>query len=670
MKRNSPLGRTAAILLMAGVLLVGGAQTASGKKIVKFDKKPPQIGYADVAKANEILSAVISRDGRILATARGDKEKDQWYFEFWDLSKNLENPPLIHRFHKKTNKHLYKFGLSLALSGDGNTFAVLEVKPKKKGISVEILRRDGKLVKRITVPTTALDTDVFSPDNSNARIYCGLALDAEAQRLAICHKKKWTDGIPLPSVIRYPSVIEVFNVKSGKSIGVSPSSPNDGNYPPKVLFDYQNSLEFSQGGQHLSVKGYATLAKRDGTKTSRRWLEAAPLNWIIDANTLKTVADFGASRLAGASPKSGMDENVKNLDLHLPEELAIGADNKTYAAVNRKDGYWVGKIGKATQIKPFKTRFIDSPTVAINPLSFNSTSGFIVGAHGNTSSVYAFLNLIKAHEGKMLHLNDDIYTNDDVLRTAFLQDGKGILIVRQKSGVETIPMPIPADIEAKRLYDEGMEALNVGFEKQGGELLIQSVRSSPDYWKGMTTKFGEMADNGEMPLPVAGKVLLELISALKGSSVYEENLTGKYSILAIRAGHPGIARMAIARITTSSRGSPVAISALVTASISAHEGKPQEAYNLLLERLNTGALKNSAFFHLVRAPHAFKPLLGDPKKLAYILKKEESELPKPPEKGWAQVPFPDLNGNMIQPAVKASPAAAPKAPQSEQLILE
>lgn len=644
-----------------GTGLLGGIFSALGgaARFVKPVKEPPQVGFADLPKKvkESAWDAAFSHDGHTMATLL--QGPPGWYLDFWDLTHGANNPPLQGRFVIEHN-YAHGFGYSVAVSGDGTTLAVLKNKAENKGLDIEVLRRDGTVVRRIGVPiSTARDNRVFSPDNQGHDLYCGLALDAEATRLAVCHKKDFGNEIAVTAMVRDPSVVSVFDLTTGKCLATSPPTPHDGNWPSKVLFDYRQHLEFSPGGRYLSVQGRASIARHNEHRTSRNRKDTVPVTWILDAETLETVDDFGVRRLSGITSKSNIRKAVKSLGLRLPERLVIGNDEKTYAAVNAAIGFWTGTLGETSKTEPFRpSNFANYENGILWSalLAFDPERGLVVGGYNTDRGVVDFLTL---RDGKIRVVDRRKYKGERIEGVALHPDAKTVLFARNQA-VGVTARPAKNLTDAVYLQAEGFRLLKAGFEAEGGDLLLRSVRMAPELWSFSPLFYdftmAEEADSGKYPLPVIGRVFLEMHKVLKDVSPrYSKRALFFHTALALRAGHPGIARMGAARLKALAAADVGAPSALIEAAVIAQEGRPDEAYSHLLRELDTANKKQESFWRLNETPNAFKSLFSNRRKLAFVHDKEEGNLGKP-QAGGTQVPYPDLDGNMIQPAAMAAPS--------------
>lgn len=147
-----------------------------------------------------------------------------------------------------------------------------------------------------------------------------------------------------------------------------------------------------------------------------------------------------------------------------------------------------------------------------------------------------------------------------------------------------------------------------------------------------------------------------------------------FGLLAIQAGHPGIARQALAVLKNvmaeniTKTGHIVEIAAaypnLLEGAIAAAEGGAEQGYAAILAAggLQPEKMKLTANT-LFDFAQATAPLFKDRGKLAYLTGRKETDIraPRTPH-DRAPVPYPDLNGTVIQPA---SAAAATTAPQEK-----
>ncbi|UTW52189.1 hypothetical protein KFF05_02045 [bacterium SCSIO 12827] len=145
-----------------------------------------------------------------------------------------------------------------------------------------------------------------------------------------------------------------------------------------------------------------------------------------------------------------------------------------------------------------------------------------------------------------------------------------------------------------------------------------------------------------------------------------------FGLLAIQAGHPGIARQALAVLKNvmteniSKTGHILETAAaypnLLEGAIAAAEGGAEQGYAAILA---AGGLQPEKMKLTVDTlfdfAQATAPLFKDRGKLAYLTGRKETDIraPRIPH-DRAPVPYPDLNGNMIQPASAADAAAAPQ----------
>lgn len=143
----------------------------------------------------------------------------------------------------------------------------------------------------------------------------------------------------------------------------------------------------------------------------------------------------------------------------------------------------------------------------------------------------------------------------------------------------------------------------------------------------------------------------------------------EYGILAYHAGHPAIASKAARRLQTlvdeahidARLGKPfiAILEALVMApsrGVDAALGHILDAGGLVLEKSDGSSFNLPANYVDWYAP-ALWPLYQDRRKLAFLIGKNEAEIAKPRLQAPPLQPFPDLAGNIIQPA---GAAAAPK----------
>lgn len=157
-----------------------------------------------------------------------------------------------------------------------------------------------------------------------------------------------------------------------------------------------------------------------------------------------------------------------------------------------------------------------------------------------------------------------------------------------------------------------------------------------------------------------------------------------FTLLAVQAGHTGIARQGLATyrnfidehskrtgyFRTAEGDASARMANLLEGVIVAAERDAEAGYSTILAN---GGLKqdkgNTTIWTLFEMPAATAPLFADKKKLAYLTGKDVKDI-KTPKPEWLNpkpVPYPDMHGNMIDPtgtlpAAVSSPAPAATAP--------
>jgi membrane-associated protease RseP (regulator of RpoE activity) len=131
-----------------------------------------------------------------------------------------------------------------------------------------------------------------------------------------------------------------------------------------------------------------------------------------------------------------------------------------------------------------------------------------------------------------------------------------------------------------------------------------------------------------------------------------------YAMFAVQAGHPYLAKQAADRIRQIQKEYPADLYweekikravALEAVSLAATQS-PDQAYDHIM-KLNGLIHDHEADISaiIVGYPGYWLPLYADRKKLAYILKMEESKLPTPKVVQRSVQPYPDLTGSLIEP---------------------
>ncbi len=132
----------------------------------------------------------------------------------------------------------------------------------------------------------------------------------------------------------------------------------------------------------------------------------------------------------------------------------------------------------------------------------------------------------------------------------------------------------------------------------------------------------------------------------------------RFGAMAINSGHPGIGRQTIKRLKQLAKPHPFDAKnngidyphsiAVLAALELASTGKSKEAYALLLkEKYMKDRYVSEGARYIINYPDLFAPLYINPKKLAYLIGKKESDLAATPETFFQPQAFPDINGKMI-----------------------
>ncbi|MCK4259349.1 MAG: PDZ domain-containing protein [Halanaerobiales bacterium] len=125
-----------------------------------------------------------------------------------------------------------------------------------------------------------------------------------------------------------------------------------------------------------------------------------------------------------------------------------------------------------------------------------------------------------------------------------------------------------------------------------------------------------------------------------------------YGMFAYRAGHIDLTKQAAENIRNLEKSFPSAIlwevvgkcAVLLDALVMADQESPDKAYKYILD--NEGLF---AEFYVTGHPDYWVPLYTDRSKLAYFVQKDVSELPYPSGEKFEPQPYPDFNGNIIDP---------------------
>jgi TPR repeat protein len=258
-------------------------------------------------------------------------------------------------------------------------------------------------------------------------------------------------------------------------------------------------------------------------------------------------------------------------------------------------------------------------------------------------------------------------------------------------------------LDAALTLQKGRALLAAGFHREGIQKIKEAVVLFP-LIDGFSSGFYQGLEQLKTPLAEIGDLLVfqvrELLKADGKGAAPEagSEQDGKkealaravyrlanYGTFAVRAGHPYLARQAAQRIRQLQQGHPasapwdallkyaVALEALVLAATDS----PDKAYSHILQ--HDGLIREEYGEYQISTvknfPDYWAPLYADRKKLAYILKTEETKLPTPKAPPPPPQPFPDLQGNLLTPlaappgletAPPAIPAPLPASPVQQQ----
>lgn len=141
-----------------------------------------------------------------------------------------------------------------------------------------------------------------------------------------------------------------------------------------------------------------------------------------------------------------------------------------------------------------------------------------------------------------------------------------------------------------------------------------------------------------------------------------------FGALAYFAGHPAITTQVAEAMRRTVESHPEwgnpglanLYSALLEATVMAGEGDLDEAYEHLLD---SGDGVDGSYVSFVQSmPGAFWPLFADPRRMAFLMDLEPADLPDVTPGGLPQ-PFPDLNGDLVQPVRSAAPPSLNDSPR-------
>jgi hypothetical protein len=292
---------------------------------------------------------------------------------------------------------------------------------------------------------------------------------------------------------------------------------------------------------------------------------------------------------------------------------------------------------------------------------FNKNRSMMADMVWNKKEKIAFIKFFSLTGKTLSHITD--HKIKSPIGIAQMPDQQ--LMVVNPTSVVRVPWPSKNNILAIGQKKEGMELIKADFKKEGLELLAKSMTTDISLWKRKDWRLDlfyllKWIDSGERGLepPDLAKLSLILLELSSDRST-RANAYIFYGTLALKAGHPALARQAAARIKESYPKSKAAT--LIDAGAIALNGDADGAYQFLLKNVDRKG-DNGRMVRLIRAaPNAFKPLLEDRRKLAFVLGQEEKRLPNPAV-GTVKRRYPDLNGNLLTPAGAISARAQKSKP--------
>jgi hypothetical protein len=621
---------------------------------IEAQRLVPGEKFSDHAKYGRTTYASFSADGQRFVTM--GYPSSTAVISLWDAT---EDDP------EKMGEVSFRGGLSglgfddgFAISADGSLYAAVMEYGQKSGLQVAIRDWQGNQHLTINIPISnrRMMDRMFAPEkNRNASLACGLAFSPDSTRLAVCHKRDIGQEYSVSDLVRDDDVVDIYDVKTGNRLASSTLFLKRWKEKGKqglVTLNYDGRMRFSPSGRYLVVPGMVTLMRLGSRWEREVWSRNV---WVLDARTLKVAQDFGVKKLRGVANRKEYD---KALDmLAMPRKLGFGNDN-LFLVYRRGRGYGIETIDGSMRTEPI--------ACCVNPredmnIVFNKNRSMMADMVWNKKEKIAFIKFFSLTGKTLSHITD--HKIKSPIGIAQMPDQQ--LMVVNPTSVVRVPWPSKNNILAIGQKKEGMELIKANFKKEGLELLAKSMTTDISLWKRKDWRLDlfyllKWIDSGERGLepPDLAKLSLILLELSSDRST-RANAYIFYGTLALKAGHPALARQAAARIKESYPKSKAAT--LIDAGAIALNGDADGAYQFLLKNVDRKG-DNGRMVRLIRAaPNAFKPLLEDRRKLAFVLGQEEKRLPNPAV-GTVKRRYPDLNGNLITPAGAISARAQKSKP--------